>query len=261
MEYEDETGDAMTEEEDKKSRAKALLRAALEKKRQADGAAAESGGEGSAGGGSGANKAKRTLYVRGFMDDPSTSVKLDVFKFFKQFGKVENVTLGYSKEQGLQYTWAAVEMEDDGVIKDLIRSNLFMDGYPLHLSRKKDNWDSDAGPAKTDSVNWKHAYVTGLGDGVTADEIHRFIDAKVGGVKRVDIRVVNSLSIFLVEFESNSACLRALKGGSFSFLGDIFIWPPYIYEVELEGRRKVLGRKSFVLKLHVYMSKFRNRNK
>ena len=215
------------EEDDKKSRAKALLAAAL-KKRQADGAAADDGSGGS--GANSVNKAKRTVYVRGFMDDPSQSVKLDVFKFFKQFGKVENVTLGYSKEQGLQYTWAAVEMEDDAIIKDLIRSNLFMDGFPLHLSRKKDNWDTDAGASKLDSSQWRHAYVTGLSDGVSADEIQRFLDAKVGGVKRVDSRVVNSLSIFLVEFDSNATCLKALKGGSFSFLGDIFVWPPYVYE-------------------------------
>ena len=85
--------------DDKKSRAKALLAAAL-KKRLADGTAADGGEVGSGGAGGGGNKAKRTIYVRGFMDDPSQSVKLDVFKYFKQFGKVENVTLGYSKEQG-----------------------------------------------------------------------------------------------------------------------------------------------------------------
>ena len=84
-------------------------------------------------------------------------------------------------------------MEDDSVIKDLIRSNLFMDGFPLHLSRKKDNWDSDTGVTKLDSEHWKHAYVTGLSDKVSADEIHQFLDAKVGGVKRVDCRVVNNL--------------------------------------------------------------------
>ena len=216
------------EEEDRKSRAKALLAAAL-KKRQTDGSGADDANNTGA---SNANKAKRTIYVRGFMDDPSQAVKLDVFKFFKQFGKVANVTLGYSKEQGLQYTWAAVEMEDDSVIKDLIRTNLFLDGFPLHLSRKKDNWDADtaAAASKLDSSLWRHAYVTGLSDGVSADEIQRFLDAKVGGIKRVDSRAVNSLSIFLVEFESNAACLRALKGGSFSFLGDIFLWPPYVYE-------------------------------
>ena len=97
--FEDEPVSEVQEGEDKKSRAKALLAAAL-KKRQADGTAAE-GGDAGAGAGGGANKAKRTVYVRGFMDDPSQSVKLDVFKYFKQFGKVENVTLGYSKEQGM----------------------------------------------------------------------------------------------------------------------------------------------------------------
>ena len=84
-------------------------------------------------------------------------------------------------------------MEDDLVIKDLIRSNLFMDGFPLHLSRKKDSWDSDAGGSRLESEHWKHAYVTGLSDKVTADEIQGFLDAKVGGIKRVDCRVVNNL--------------------------------------------------------------------
>lgn len=228
QEFEDEPSNEAPEGDDKKSRAKALLAAAL-KKRQADGTSAE-GGEVGAGTGGGANKAKRTVYVRGFMDDPSQSVKLDVFKYFKQFGKVENVNLGYSKEQGLQYTWASVEMEDDLVIKDLIRSNLFMDGFPLHLSRKKDSWDSDAGGSRLESEHWKHAYVTGLSDKVTADEIQGFLDAKVGGIKRVDCRVVNNLSIFLVELDSNASCMKALKGGSFSFLGEIFLWPPYVYE-------------------------------
>lgn len=79
------------------------------------------------------------------------------------------------------------------VIKDLIRSNLFMDGFPLHLSRKKDSWDSDAGGSRLESEHWKHAYVTGLSDKVTADEIQGFLDAKVGGIKRVDCRVVNNL--------------------------------------------------------------------
>ena len=88
-------------------------------------------------------------------------------------------------------------MEDDLDIKDLIRSNLFMDGYPLHLSRKKDNWDSDAGASRLESEHWKHAYVTGLSNRVTADEIQGFLDAKVGGVKRVDCRVVNNLRYIL----------------------------------------------------------------
>jgi hypothetical protein len=219
--------DVATEhEDDKKLRAKALLAAAL-KKRQADGSAAD-GAEGS----SGANKAKRTIYVRGFMDDPAQGSKLEIFRFFKQFGKVVSVNLGYSKEQGLQYTWAAVEFEDDNVIKDFVRTNLFMDGYPLHIVRKKDNWDQDSGLGKLNHLTWKHVYVTGLEEGEDqTDGIQKFFETKFGQVKKVDSRVVNGLSIFLVEFENAAICQKALKGGIHTYKhGEILLWPPYIYE-------------------------------
>jgi len=222
--YDEEAEDEINleEEKNKKAKAKALLAAALKKHKEGDGEETS--------GSSSLNKAKRTIYVRGFMDDPSKSIKLELFRFFKQFGKVSSVNMGYSKEQGLQYTWAAVEFEDDSIIKDLLRPNIFMDGFPLHIVRKKDNWDTDSGPSKLDSTAWKHVYLTGLDQRASVDDIHRFLDVKFGGVKKVDCRVVNGLSIFLVEFNCSAKCVAALKGGSLNYTRDIYVWPPYVYE-------------------------------